>query len=177
MCSMTSRRRKVCPNRRSEEFQAADLPLVSQPEAAELLNVSERLLLKFVLSLNATRRHLNASQRAMVAAKLANICHGGDRGGNQYGEWQAADLPDAISQPETPSFLTSANGCCGQPRQAMPEGHLSSGQLAASGANLATMKVGGGHSAKLQNGDPVSPRPTPRSNPTLQCGNRQFPAA
>lgn len=36
-------------------------------------------LVKFVVSLNLHRRHLNESQRGMVAAKLANIQRGGDR--------------------------------------------------------------------------------------------------
>ena len=42
----------------------------------------------FVLSLNLHRRHLNESQRAMVAAKLATLRHGGDRKSDQ-----AANLP------------------------------------------------------------------------------------
>ena len=44
--------------------------------------------LAFVISLNLKRRHLNESQRAMVAAKIANAEHGGDRRSDQ-----AANLP------------------------------------------------------------------------------------
>jgi len=44
--------------------------------------------LAYVLSLNLARRHLNESQRAMVAARLANMKHGGDRRSDQ-----AANLP------------------------------------------------------------------------------------
>jgi hypothetical protein len=32
-----------------------------------------------IVSLNAIRRHLNATQRAMLAARIANFTHGGDR--------------------------------------------------------------------------------------------------
>ena len=39
--------------------------------------------LTFVLSANLHRRHLNASQRAMVAAGLENMTHGGDRKSDQ----------------------------------------------------------------------------------------------
>jgi hypothetical protein len=46
--------------------------------------------LAWVLSKNLSRRHLNESQRAMVAAKLANITHGGVRTNRDD---QAATLP------------------------------------------------------------------------------------
>lgn len=43
----------------------------------------EKELPAFVVSLNVHRRHLDASQRAMVAAKIANMKHGGDRKSDQ----------------------------------------------------------------------------------------------
>ena len=53
--------------------------------------------LAFVLSLNLHRRHLDESQRGMVAARLANLNHGGDR--------QAANLPLEVSQVQAGAML------------------------------------------------------------------------
>ncbi|MBA3714393.1 MAG: hypothetical protein H0W76_18355 [Pyrinomonadaceae bacterium] len=57
-------------------------------------------LVSFVVSLNLHRRNLNESQRAMVAAKIANIQKGGDR--------RSADFKAricALEQPETAALL------------------------------------------------------------------------
>lgn len=41
----------------------------------------------------------------MVAAKLATMKHGGDRGANQHGERQGANLPDATTNSEAAKLL------------------------------------------------------------------------
>lgn len=42
----------------------------------------------FVIDANIRRRHLDASQRAMIAARLANMVHGGDRRSDQAANLQ-----------------------------------------------------------------------------------------
>lgn len=54
-------------------------------------------LLAFVVSLNIHRRHLNESQRGLIAATLANLKHG------QTKESRPANLP--VSQPEAAKLL------------------------------------------------------------------------
>lgn len=64
---------------------------------------TEAEALAYVLSTNLHRRHLTESQRAAVAAKLANMGHGGDRKSDQ-----AANLPDdraPISQAQAAEML------------------------------------------------------------------------
>jgi len=56
--------------------------------------------LGYVLSLNLHRRHLTASQRAALAAEIANMTQGGDRISDQ-----SAKLPVGISQPEAAEKL------------------------------------------------------------------------
>ena len=57
--------------------------------------------LDYVLSKNLHRRHLNETQRAVIASKLANTNHGGDRKSNQ-----AANLPlDSVSQSKAAAML------------------------------------------------------------------------
>jgi phage N-6-adenine-methyltransferase len=52
-------------------------------------------LVRFVVSLNLHRRHLSESQRAMAAARIANLGHGQKK----------ADAPIGVSQPEAADML------------------------------------------------------------------------
>jgi hypothetical protein len=54
----------------------------------------------YVVSHNLHRRHLDESQRAMVAAKLAELTHGGDRRSDQ-----AANRPVVPTQAEAAEML------------------------------------------------------------------------
>jgi hypothetical protein len=61
----------------------------------------EGSLISFVVSLNLHRRHLDTSQRAMVAARIATLSHGGDRKSDQ-----AANLPlDSRTQAEAADLV------------------------------------------------------------------------
>jgi hypothetical protein len=65
--------------------------------------------LNFVISLNLKRRHLNESQRAVIAAKLANMTRGGDTGKNQYSEWQSANLQNGKINQSTAAELLNVS--------------------------------------------------------------------
>ena len=54
-------------------------------------------LLDFVLSANLHRRHLNESQRAVVAAKMATFEHGGDRSKTPIGATSQADAAEKLN--------------------------------------------------------------------------------
>lgn len=56
---------------------------------------------KHVLSLNLHRRHLNDTQRAMVAGHVANIANGGDRVSDQSAKLRTG----RVSQPEAAALL------------------------------------------------------------------------
>jgi hypothetical protein len=61
----------------------------------------------FVISLNLKRRHLSESQRAMVAAKLANLTHGGNRKHDQVANLplDTGPAPASIKQAEASALL------------------------------------------------------------------------
>ena len=60
-------------------------------------------LVAFVVSLNLKRRHLNESQRAMVAAKIANMGKGNPTGANQHtrGNAQICAFPEPLLRVES----------------------------------------------------------------------------
>jgi hypothetical protein len=53
--------------------------------------------LAYVISLNMKRRHLDESQRAMVAAKIATLKHGGDRSKSPIGDLTAVSQAQAAA--------------------------------------------------------------------------------
>jgi len=66
------------------------------------MGMSEQQKMQHVIALNLDRRHLNESQRAVIAAKLANTRAGGDKRSDQY---HSANLRNDIGQPTAASML------------------------------------------------------------------------
>jgi hypothetical protein len=60
----------------------------------------------FVASMNLRRRHMDESQRAMVAARLANMPRGGVRQGQNTTASQTANLQSEITQTEAAALLS-----------------------------------------------------------------------
>ncbi len=68
----------------------------------------------FVISKNVKRRHLTTSQRAMSAAKLANLKHGGKR--------QDANLRLAISRSQAAEMMDVSETCVSYAKRVLDEG-------------------------------------------------------
>jgi hypothetical protein len=70
-------------------------------------------LLQYWLTRNLKRRHLDEGQRAMVAAKIANLGHGGDRKSDQAAnlplEPDISPSPPPVSQPAAAEVFTRVN--------------------------------------------------------------------
>jgi N6-adenosine-specific RNA methylase IME4/ParB-like chromosome segregation protein Spo0J len=101
-------------------------------------------LVAFVVSLNLHRRHLNESQRGTVAARLANLTHGGDRRSDQ-----AANLPlEAVTQQEAASLLSVSERTVRTAKAVLEDGApeliaaVESGEVSVSAAaDVATLPV------------------------------------
>jgi phage N-6-adenine-methyltransferase len=63
----------------------------------DLYRGDDESMAAFVVSLNLKRRHLNESQRAVVAAKLANLEHGGDRSKRPIGHLKQSEAADMLN--------------------------------------------------------------------------------
>lgn len=74
--------------------------------------------LRFVISKNLSRRHLDNSQRAMVAGRLANMRHGGDRKSDQTANLRV----DLVSQPEAAEQLNVSERSVWSARQVIDDG-------------------------------------------------------
>ena len=74
--------------------------------------------LEFVLSLNLHRRHLNESQRGMVAASISNLAHGGDRKSDQDTNLRL----DSVSRSEAAEKLNVSKGTVNSAKKVQNEG-------------------------------------------------------
>jgi N6-adenosine-specific RNA methylase IME4 len=91
----------------------------------------------YVLSRNVRRRHLDASQRALAAAKLATITHGGDRKSNQDANLRV-DRSDAAKMLNvSPRSVNSAAKVLGQGAFELVHA-VEQGKISASAAASAT---------------------------------------
>lgn len=61
--------------------------------------------LAYVIRHNLHRRHLNESQRAVVASRLATMQRGGDRPSENDNNFESANLRNGITQPEAAEML------------------------------------------------------------------------
>ena len=73
--------------------------------------------LGFVVGQNLHRRHLSESQRALVAGRIANLEHGGDKR-----ESQVANLPLGISQEQAAEMLNVSKRSVTSARRVLDEG-------------------------------------------------------
>jgi hypothetical protein len=90
-------------------------------------------LVSFVVSLNLHRRHLNESQRAMVAAKLTTLTHG---------QRADASIDASVTQPQAAELLNVSRPSVQRARKVQESGDkkliasVESGQVSVSSAAL-----------------------------------------
>lgn len=113
----------------------------------------------FVISKNLTRRHLDTSQRAMVAAKLTTFSHGGDRSKGPNGTLKIAEAAQQLNVGERSvkrarQVIDDADPAL---REAVEQGEVSVGHAA----------------AMVRRAAPVAGPKTIMKKPTTKGGKRQ----
>lgn len=68
---------------------AACIRAGGKPKMKDINFADDAECVRYIISTNVKRRHLNTSQRASIAAEISTLSHGGDRKSDQ-----AAELPD-----------------------------------------------------------------------------------
>jgi predicted transcriptional regulator len=76
---------------------------------------------RFVISKNLTRRHLDTGQRSMVAARLANMVHGGDRRSDQSANLRFENEV-SISQSDAAELLNVSRRSVQNAKEVIAEG-------------------------------------------------------
>lgn len=90
----------------------------------------------FVVSLNMARRHLTDSQRAMIAAGIANLSRGNASGANQYqsGNLSSEIFPSTPTQTQVREQMQVSTGSMGRARRIINQGTPELAGLTKSGA-------------------------------------------
>ncbi len=73
---------------------------------------------KATISLNLKRRHLDTAQRAMVASRLANMKHGGDRKSEDFN----VEISTLVSQTEAANLLNVSRESVISARKVLDQG-------------------------------------------------------
>jgi len=109
----------------------------------------------FIVSANLRRRHLNESQRAMVASKLAALSHGGDRRSDQAASLQL-EIPKASIAAAMLNVSERSLGYAAVVRK-----HGNSGLV----RQVEDGKISVSAAAKQAQPPKPKPKPQPKSNP------------
>lgn len=127
----------------------------------EPFNGDEAAARKFVVSANLMRRHLNESQRGVIAARLAQLPHGGDRG-NQHSGGKRQEPNLALGVSEAAELLNISKGTVKDARTVLASGD------AAKIAAVERGEVAVSRAAKEVRAERPKLTPQPRPAPILE---------
>ncbi len=116
-------------------------------------------LISFVVSLNLHRRHLNESQRAMVAARIANL----------EPSKHASQICEAVSQPQAAELLNVSPRAASSAKKVQASGDAS--LIADVESGEVTVSAAAKHVAAVTRYPPKQKRPArkPASSPLLRA--------